>query len=183
MKKYRTVWLLGIAGLVFILVGIFCFFNALNAYVNLSKFSGIALLLKGLVLQLASSYAHITFKKEKQSMRLESVVDFGFGILLVFNPFLTFFAYPLLIGAWIFLVGIIKIAVSLTVRNYIRGWLFILVIGILCCIGAMVIIYLPLHQANEMTKIIGTFSVLMGSILIFDATKFRLMNKSVNLVY
>jgi uncharacterized membrane protein HdeD (DUF308 family) len=183
MKKYRTVWVLGIAGLAFVSVGIFCFFDSLRAYVNLSKFSGFALLMKGLVLQLASSYAHITFRKEKQSMRLESIVDFGFGILLIFNPFLTFFAYPLLIGSWILLVGIIKIVVSLLVRKYISGWPFILIIGILCCAGAIVIIYLPLHQANDMTKIIGTFSVLMGVILIFDATKFRRMSKSVNLIY
>jgi uncharacterized membrane protein HdeD (DUF308 family) len=183
MKKYITFWLLGVTGLTFISVGIFCFFNSLSAYVNLSKYSGIALLLKGLVLQLASTYAHVTFKKEKQSMRLESIIDFGFGILLIFNPFLTFIAYPFLIGSWILLVGIIKIAVSLLVRKYIGGWLFILVIGILCCIGAIVIIYLPLHQANDMTKIIGTFSVLMGSILIFDAIKFRRMNKSANLIY
>ena len=183
MKKYSTVWLLVIAGMVFISIGIFCYMNPLNAYVNLVKFSGVILLINGLVLQLASSYAHLSFKKEKQSMRIESIVDFGFGILLIFNPFLTFIVYPLLIGSWILLVGINKIIVSLLVKKYVSGWSFILIIGILSCVAAIVIIYMPLHQAADITKIIGAFCVLMGLILIFDAIRFRRMNRSVNLLY
>ncbi|HEY4935796.1 MAG TPA: DUF308 domain-containing protein [Puia sp.] len=183
MKKYRTVLLLGLVGIAFISIGMLCFVSPLNAYVHLVRFSGVALLINGLVLQLASSYAHLTFKKEKQSMRIESIVDFGFGILLIFNPFLTFIVYPLLIGSWILLVGIIKIIVSLLVKKYISGWSFILIIGILSCVAAIVIIYMPLHQASDITKIIGVFCVLMGLILIFDAIRFRRMNKSANLLY
>jgi uncharacterized membrane protein HdeD (DUF308 family) len=182
MKKYRAFWLLGTTGIVFILTGIFCLMNPLRAYVNLVRFSGIVLLLYGIVLQIASSYTHITFKKEKQVMRLESIADFGFGILLIFNPFLTFFIFSLLIGYWILLVGIIKIAVSLLEKKYTVGWLFILVMGILSCVAAILILYFPFHQASDITKIIGTFCVLIGSILIVDAIKFRNRARSLNLL-
>ncbi len=175
--------ILSIAGTALISFGIFCFANPLKAYVNLVRFSGVILLINGLVLQVASSFIHITFKMEKQSMRIESIVDFGFGILLVFNPFLTFIVYPLIFGSCIFLVGIIKIAVSLLAKKNNSSWFFILIIGILSCISALVIIYMPLHQASDITKIIGLFLILMGVALIFDSIRFRRMNKFENLLY
>jgi uncharacterized membrane protein HdeD (DUF308 family) len=183
MKKDRTTLLLRIAGIAFISTGIFCFVDPLNAYLNLVRFSGVVLLLNGLVLQLASSYVHVTFKREKQSMRIESIIDFGFGIIFIFNPFLTFIVYPLLFGSCIFLVGIIKIVVSILARKNNSSWSFILIIGILSCISGIVIIYMPLHQASDITKIIGVFCVLMGLMLIFDSIRFRRMNKFENLLY
>ncbi|HEV3222909.1 MAG TPA: DUF308 domain-containing protein [Puia sp.] len=183
MKKNRTALLLDIAGVAFISIGIFCFVSPLNAYVNLVRFSGAVLLINGLVLQVASSKVHLTFRREKQSMRIESIVDFGFGILLVFNPFLTFIVYPLLFGSCIFILGIIKIVVSLLAKKNNTGWSFILIIGILSCVAAIVIIYMPLHKASDITKIIGVFCVLMGLVLILDSIRFRQMNKFVNLLY
>jgi uncharacterized membrane protein HdeD (DUF308 family) len=183
MKKNRTTLLLTLAGITFISIGIFCMVDPLNAYVNLVRFSGIVLLINGLVLQWASSYVHVTFKREKQSMRIESIVDFAFGIILIFNPFLTFIVYPLLFGSCIFLVGIIKIVVALLAKKSNSGWSFILIIGILSCISAIVIIYMPLHQASDITKIIGVFCVLMGLILIFDSIRFRRLNKFENLLF
>ncbi len=183
MKKNRTALILFISGAAFILIGIFCMVEPLKAYVNLVRFSGFALLINGLVLQLASSYVHVTFKSEKLSMRIESIVDFGFGILFIFNPFLTFIVYPLLFGSCIFLIGIIKIIVSLLAKKGNSGWSFIFIIGIISCISGIVIIYMPLHQASDITKIIGAFCVLMGLILIFDSIRFRRMNKFENLLY
>ena len=183
MKKNRTTLLLTLAGITFISIGIFCMADPLNAYVNLVRFSGIVLLMNGLVLQWASSYVHVTFKREKQSMRIESIVDFGFGIILIFNQLLAFIVYPLLFGSCIFLVGIIKIVVALLAKKNNSGWSFILIIGILSCISAIVIIYMPLHQASDITKIIGVFCVLMGLILIFDSIRFRRLNKFENLLY
>lgn len=183
MKKNKSALLIGIAGIAFILIGIFCMVDPLNAYVNLVRFSGIALLINGLVLQWASSYVHITFKREKQSMRIESIIEFGFGIILIFNPFLTFIVYPLLFGSCIFLVGIIKIVVSLLAKKNNSGWSFIFIIGIFSCISSIVIIYMPLHQASDITKIIGVFCILMGLILIFDSIRLRRMNKFENLLY
>ena len=183
MKKNRTTLLLTLAGITFISIGIFCMVDPLNAYVNLVRFSGIVLLMNGLVLQWASSYVHVTFKREKQSMRIESIVDFGFGIILIFNQLLAFIVFPFLFGSCIFLVGIIKIVVALLAKKNNSGWSFILIIGILSCISAIVIIYMPLHQASDITKIIGVFCVLMGLILIFDSIRFRRLNKFANLLY
>jgi uncharacterized membrane protein HdeD (DUF308 family) len=119
MNKIKSSRLLVITGIFFILTGIFCLLSPLRAYVALVRFSGIALLVNGIVLQVASSYAHMSFAKEKTSMRIDSIVDMIFGIFLIFNPFMTFILFPLLIGCWILCKGVIKIFVSILLRKQI----------------------------------------------------------------
>lgn len=183
MKKVKSSWLLGLAGILFVLTGLFCFVNPLNAYVNLVRFSGIAILMNGIILQVASSTAHITFIKEKRSMQIEGIVDFIFGILLIFNPFLTFILFPLLIGFWILFFGVIKIIVSLLLRKQMGGWVFVMITGLLSCVFAFVIIYAPLTQANDITRIIGAFFVSLGVILVFDSIKLKRLHETINLLF
>src|SRR5579863_644834 len=124
MIKIKPRWLLAIAGILALIVGLFCLINPLYTYVNLVRFAGLGLLLMGVALQISSASAHIGFRLEKKSMLAESISDYTFGILLIFNPFLTFLVFPILIGAWMFVLGLMKIFLSLLVRRTIRGWLF-----------------------------------------------------------
>jgi len=183
MKKWKASWLLVLAGTVFVLTGIFCLINPLIAYVYLVKFSGLALLLNGFVLQVASSSAHISFASEKRSLRVESIADFIFGLLLLFNPFMTFILYPMLIGYWILCVGIIKIAVALLVRKKIRGWLFVFAVGILAVAFAFGIIYAPSTRAKDITLIIGAFFIILGSVLLYDSVKLKRMHETIDLLF
>ena len=116
-------------------------------------------------------------------MRLESIVDFIFGFLLLFNPFMTFVLYPLLISYWILCFGIIKIGVSLLVRNKVRGWLFILVIGLLSVGFAAGIMYAPSTRANDITLLIGIFFVIVGAVLLYDSIKLRRMHETIDLLF
>ena len=183
MKKWRASWLLTLAGIIFVLTGILCLINPLIAYVYLVKFSGLALLLNGFVLQVASSSAHLSFASEKRSMRIESIVDFIFGLLLLFNPFMTFILYPLLIGYWVLSVGIIKIIVALWVRKKIRGWLFVFAVGILSAGFALGIIYAPSTRAKDITLIIGAFFIILGSVLLYDSSKLKRMHETIELLF
>ena len=183
MKKLKSSQLLGMSGVLFILTGFFCFINPLHAYVELVRFSGLALLLNGFVLQVASSSAHINFILEKRIMRIESIVDFIFGILLIFNPFMTFILYPLVIGSWILCVGIVKIIVSIMVKKQIRGWVFILVIGLLSLVFALAIIYSPSSRATDITILIGAFFIILGSVLIFDSFRLKRMHETIDLLF
>ncbi|HEY4966057.1 MAG TPA: DUF308 domain-containing protein [Puia sp.] len=183
MKKIKASGLLLIAASAFVLSGLFCFIDPLKAYVYLVKFSGLVLLLNGVVLQIASSSAHISFIGEKRSMRVESILDFIFGLLLLFNPFMTFILYPMLIGYWMLCFGLIKIGVSLLVRKKVGGWLFILAIGLLAIAFAIGIINAPSTRAKDITLIIGAFFVVLGSVLFYDAIKLKRMHETVDLLF
>ena len=183
MKKIKSSTLLAIVGIFFVLTGLFCFLDPLRAYVNLVKFAGVGLLLSGLVLQVVSSYAHMSFVREKTSMRIESIVDFIFGILLVFNLFMTYILFPLVIGCWILLKGLIKIIISILFRKQISGWVFILGVGVLSVVFALLIINAHLNQTNDITKIIGAFFICLGTVLIYDTYKLRRMHETINLLF
>ena len=183
MKKIKSSRLLVIAGIIFILAGIFCWLNPLWSYVHLVRFSGIALLLSGIILMVSSSYADMSFAKEKTSMRIDGILDIIFGILLIFNPLLTFFILPFLIACWILCKGIMKIIIAVLFRKQLRGWLFILALGIIAVIFSLVIIYSPLNHSDERTKIIGTFFICLGVVLIFDSIKLRRMHETANLLF
>ena len=183
LKKIKASRLLAIAGMFFALTGLFCLLNPLVAYVYLVKYSGLALLVNGLILQVASSTAHLSFASEKRSMRLESIFDFIFGLLLLFNPFMTFVLYPLLIGYWILGIGIIKIVVSILMRKKIRGWLFILVLGLLSTGFAIGILNSPSTRANDITLIIGAFFIVLGSVLLYDSIKLKRMHETIDMLF
>jgi uncharacterized membrane protein HdeD (DUF308 family) len=183
LKKLKASWLLAGAGLVFLLTGLFSFFNPLMAYVYLVKYSGLALMLNGVVLQIASSTAHLSFSYEKRSMRIESVLDFVFGLLLLFNPFMTFILYPLVIGYWILCIGMLKIILSLVLRKKIRGWVFILILGILSTAFAIGIINSPSTRAKDITLIIGAFFFILGSVLLYDSVKLKRMHETIDMLF
>jgi len=182
MKKIKSPGLLGFAGLLFMLTGIFCFIDPLHAYVELVRFSGLALILKGVVLQMASASSHIKFIREKRSMIVESIVDFLFGILLIFNPFMTFILYPLLIGYWILCVGLLKVGIAIIMRKQIPEWLFILGVGLIAFVFAILIINAPSTRAKDITRFIGAFFLILGAVLIYDANKLKRLHQTIDLL-
>jgi uncharacterized membrane protein HdeD (DUF308 family) len=183
MKKIKSSRLLVIAGIIFILAGIFCLLNPLWSYVHLVRFSGIALLLSGIILTISSSYADMSFAKEKTSMRVDGILDMIFGILLIFNPLLTFFVFPFMIACWILCKGIVKIFIAVLLRNQLRGWYFILALGIIAVVFAFLIIYAPVNHSDERTKIIGAFFIFLGVVFIYDSVKLRRMHETINLLF
>ncbi|MDR3714304.1 MAG: DUF308 domain-containing protein [Puia sp.] len=176
MKRSKTWWLLSAAGVFFLAIGTYCFICPVNAYLKMVKFSGEALLINGFLL-IAASFIHTSnqpgWKKERKWMHAESIVEFLFGILLVFNPILSFIVFPMLIGYCIFCVGIIKIASSLSLKNSLRGWLLVLILGTLLCIFGLLIVYFPFSKANDATFLISAFALIMGSLALIDADRLK----------
>jgi len=183
MKKIKASSLLSVAAAVIILAGLFCFINPLQAYVYLVKFSGLVLILDGVALQIASSSAHISFTTEKRSMRMESILNFVFGLLLLFNPFMTFILYPMVIGYWILCFGIVKIIISMLMRKKVRGWLFILAVGVLAVAFGIGIINAPSTRAKDITLFIGAFFVILGLVLLYDSGKLKRRHETIDLLF
>ena len=183
MKKVRTWWLLSIVGIIFIAVGTFSFLSPHSAYIKLLRFSGLALLINGLLLLVASVYAHTSFHKERNWMLAESVVDFLFGILLAFNPIVSWVIFPFLLGYWILAMGVIKICTSISLRKNVRGWRYIFATGVLFCIFGFLIVYFPFVRAHDITVIIGAFGLIMGSLILFESFRFRNTTDTLNMIY
>jgi uncharacterized membrane protein HdeD (DUF308 family) len=180
-KKFTTWWLLIAVGVIFIGIGAFAFIDPFSSYVKLVKFTGIGLLANGIIL-LTVAVLNKKNVQEGKWMQAESILHFFFAILLMFNPLLSFIALPYFIGAWIFLVGALKILAALSLRKIIRGWLYILGIGVLSVVFGALLIAGPLAKANSITILIGTFGIIMGSLYVVDAFRFRHREETLNLM-
>ncbi len=179
-RKLAAWWLLAV-GVIFLVIGIFAFIDPLSSYMKLVKFAGIALLLNGGIL-LTMAVLNTKYPKERIWMQAESILHLFFGILFLFNPLLAFIALPYFIGAWILLVGILKTMAALALRNTNRGWLFLLLVGILCTLFGSLLLFGPLSKANGVTILIGIFGLIMGALYCIDAFRYRKMEDALDMM-
>jgi uncharacterized membrane protein HdeD (DUF308 family) len=129
------------------------------------------------------SALHTTCKKEKNWVFLESILDLGFGVILLFNPIFTLIAFAFIIGYWILFVGIIKIVAALTLIRHINGWVFVLITGLLATVFGWLIVNLPLEKPDYITTLIGLFGLTMGTLTLFDAYRFQKMKDTLDLLF
>src|ERR1700733_13941636 len=160
LKKLKTWWLLLIAGIILFSIGVYSWVAPLSAYYRLVKYSGFVLLFNGFLLMWSSANRAISLN-EKKWMLVESIIDLFFGILLIISPILSFIVFPILIGHWILFLGIIKFLASLSLKGNIRGWLFILMTGLISIVFGILIAYVPFSKSSDVTFLIGTFGMMM----------------------
>jgi uncharacterized membrane protein HdeD (DUF308 family) len=115
-------------------------------------------------------------------MQAESIVHLFFGILFLFNPLLAFIALPYFIGSWMLLVGILKTFAAITFRQSVRGWLLILLAGMLCNLFGALLLFSPLPKANAITILLGVFGVIMGSLYTVDSLRYRKMSDTLDML-
>jgi uncharacterized membrane protein HdeD (DUF308 family) len=181
IKKFPTWWLLLATGIIFFGVGILSFIDPLNSYLKLVKFTGIALLLNGGIL-LSIVIVNTKYPKERNWMQAESIVHLFFGILFLLNPLLAFIALPYFIGSWMLVVGVFKTFASISFRHFVRGWLLILVAGLVFVLFGLLLLFIPLPKANDITFLLGIFGVIMGSMYIIDSYRYRRMKDTLDMM-
>lgn len=180
MKSSNYWWLLTIAGGMLIALGIFCLLSSLNAFIFLVHYSGLTLLLNGIFLFVVSVKSSSALK-EKEWLLAESILDILFAACLLFNPFMTFIAFALLIGPWMIGKGILKTLAAIKLKQ-IRGWIFILLAGMISIVFGLLIILYPLKKANGITIFIGSFALIMGVLYLFDSIRFKKSAYTLDLV-
>ncbi|MHA4811331.1 HdeD family acid-resistance protein [Flavitalea flava] len=180
--KLKITWLLLIiSGVIFFGIGIFSFIDPFSSYLKLVKFTGICLLINGIMLIFAAA-TNKRYPRERIWMQTESILHLFFAMLFLFNPLLTFIALPFITGAWIFLVGIFKIIAALSLKRFVRGWGFIFWVGILCVFFGSLLIIHPFPKASGVTTVIGVFGLIMGFLYIVDAFRYRKMEDTLDLM-
>jgi len=179
--KFKTWWLLLAAGVILVCAGIFSLLYPLQAFLNAVGYTG-SILLVNAVLLLLLGYTH-SYKRERYWLIIESIVDMLFGATLLFNPLLTFIILPLVIGNWMFVVGIVKILAAWSLRKHIRQWLYILVTGVVVIAFGILISYNPIGKASGSITLLGLFCLVLGLLNVFDALRFKKEPAALNMMF
>jgi uncharacterized membrane protein HdeD (DUF308 family) len=180
MKNIKLWWLLTLAGGTLLAIGIFCLVSPLNAYIFLVHYAGLTLLLNGILLIIVS-YTSTGNVKEKKWLLVESVLDILFAVCLLFNPFMSFIAFPFLIGPWMIGKGFLKTLAALKLRQ-IHGLIFIFIAGFLSIVFGLLVMYYPLKRAYGITIFLGSFALVMGCLYVFDSIRYKNLPDTINLM-
>src|ERR1700761_7571614 len=164
-KNFATWGLLFIAGVIFLSVGILAFVDPLSGYVKLTKFAGVGLLLNGGLLT-AMIIIRPMRPRERNWLQAESILHLFFGILFLLNPLLAFIALPYFIGSWLFLVGLLKIMAAFSLRARVRGWFYVMGVGLVFAVFGFMLLFNSFARATSITLLIGGFGVIMGALYI-----------------
>jgi uncharacterized membrane protein HdeD (DUF308 family) len=180
-KNFATWGLLFIAGFIFLSVGILAFIDPLSSYVKLTKFAGVGLLLNGGLLT-AMIIIRPMRPRERNWLQAESILHLFFGILFLLNPLLAFIALPYFIGSWLFLVGLLKIMAAISLRARVRGWFYVMGVGLVFVVFGFMLLFNSFARATSITLLIGGFGVIMGALYIIDSIRFRNMENTMDML-
>lgn len=164
--------LLLFAGTILVFIGIYSILQPWQSFGYFVKYTGLSLVLSS-VLLLFYSFQPEIISAERVWMIAESFVDLFFATVLIFNPFLTAVAFPMLIGSWVFLRGCMKIFLSFSVSKHIENWRNILVVGVVSVIFGLVFITYPYGRIRSAGLRISIFAIVMGILYIYDALRLR----------
>lgn len=180
-KRIPTGWLLIVVGFVFIAIGLFILLYPWHGYYRLAKYTGIMLLLNALLL-LYIAITRTRDARERNWILAESIIDFLFVLIFLFNALLSFFALPFFIATWMGFMGGLKIAASLTLKKTIKGWGFILMEGMISLLFSIWVFHAPSPKAVSITIPIGLFALLMGTFNVIEALRFRKMENTLDMM-
>lgn len=161
------------AGVLLITAGILTMIYPFNTYVRLVKYLGPALILNSGIL-LALSYQFPKGSASKSWMLLKSVLDFAFALVLSFNPFLTFIAFPVLSGPLMVCSGLIKIIGGAVIKGAGRVWPVTLSAGILFLVFGVLLTRSSYGSAANVSDLAGLFSISLGILYLIDALRLHL---------
>ena len=169
--RYNSWWLLLIAGIILIIIGVLGIIQPWNTFLYLVKYLGFALMLSSFLLFIYAFSTKI-LEGERRWLTAEGLIDMVLAVLLIFNPFLSVVAFPLLIGIWIVVRGVIKVLHYALVSRAVFGSTSILVVGIISLVSGILIMVLPNDQGHGLSITLSILSLLGGGLYIFDAIRY-----------
>jgi uncharacterized membrane protein HdeD (DUF308 family) len=171
-RKYPVWWFMLLAGVALILIGVYALFEPWNTFIYLIKYTGIALVASSALLILYATLSK-SAPGEGKWLITESIIDLLFAVILIFNPFLTAIAFPLLIGWWIMLRGLTKLLLVVWVGRSLHARIVILIIGIMSVAFGLLIVIYPFQRSSGISTAMSAFSLVMGTMYVYDAIRFK----------
>lgn len=91
------------------------------------------------------------------------VTSLIFGIIMVANPKLLISVFPLLLGIWIIFQSLLKLQLSIKVKNAGgTSWPFILIVSILTTILGVLLVINPFGAVETIIALLGIFTICYG---------------------
>nr|MDD6336480.1 DUF308 domain-containing protein [bacterium] len=158
----RTLWVL--AGLLLVGVGIFFMFSPGATLVSLSLLIGLAMLVSGILDVVVYIRLHDIMAAAGWVLA-DGIITILMSILLLFNQWATAAVLPFMFGMWLLFAGCSKLVGAFDAKRLaIRGWGWILALGIVLMAFGLLSFFKPVVAAVAISVIVGVTLVVQGVI-------------------
>ncbi|PZR25518.1 MAG: hypothetical protein DI535_17680 [Citrobacter freundii] len=159
-----------VTGIILLVAGMAALLYPFRSSIQLIKYLGPALFLNSLVIFLFA----LRFPKNSNSRNwtlLKSGLDLSFALVLSFNPFLTFIAFPLLAGPLMVCSGLMKIMGGLVIKQEQKSWPVTLSAGILFALFGILLTGASYGPVTNISNLTGLFAIGLGVIYLMDSLR------------
>ena len=177
-------WLLAVAGILCIALGIVVFAFPLQSYVTLAILFGVLLLIVGAA-KLISASTSANFFMMRGYVIVSGVLDLLIGIFLCIYPGVTLVALPIMLGIWMMYNSFIIIAFGGDMETFRLGGSGLVIVGGVILLLLSAIVLLNPFSAGIATVIIlaGIGLLVLGCLLCMLSLKLKHIDREIEMEF
>jgi uncharacterized membrane protein HdeD (DUF308 family) len=157
----RHWWVPVIRGIAAIVFGVIAFAYPGLTVAMLVLFFGAWVLVDG-VFRVVGAIGHRAFDKEWGFDLIIGIVGIIIGFLTFHAPQITALALIIYIAAWALMIGATEIALAIKLRREIKGEWFLILMGLISIVFAVMLLWNPLPGALALVWLIGSYAIVFG---------------------
>lgn len=168
-------WLMLIAGLACIALGVTVFIFPLASYLTLAILFGVLILLVGVV-QLIIASSSSNYLTQRGYMIVGGILDVVLGVFLCIYPDITMFMLPIIMGIWMMYHSFMLIAFGGDLDTFKLGGSGLVILGgVLLLLLSILVIFNPFSAGVATVVVLAGMGLLLLGALLF-ALSFKLKN-------
>jgi uncharacterized membrane protein HdeD (DUF308 family) len=177
-------WLLAVAGILCIALGIVVFAFPLQSYVTLAILFGVLLLIVGAA-KLISASTSANFFMMRGYVIVSGVLDLLIGIFLCIYPGVTLVALPIMLGIWMMYNSFVIIAFGGDMETFRLGGSGLVIVGGVILLLLSAIVLLNPFSAGIATVIIlaGIGLLVLGCLLCMLSLKLKHIDREIEMEF
>lgn len=152
-----------VTGGILMLTGVWCLANPGATFLSLAFIIGIVMLIVGL----NGFFAYGELKKQGEPVSYllpEAIVSVILGAIVLSNQLVSDAAIPIFFGMWIMYSGIMRVLIAVSKKRSgdEKGWVIILIPGLLSIAAGVYSFYNPIAAGIAIVIMIGVFFLIQG---------------------
>jgi uncharacterized membrane protein HdeD (DUF308 family) len=166
LKRHK--WFLILAGALMVLLGIYSMFHPVTAILSLAVYIGVGFLAAGVIHSVF--YGVMRSHGVKTSWFLvQGILEVIVAFLLLSNLGVTALSIPLMVAFWAMFDGVTRCVAAFEMRSLgTEKWTFLLIMGIISILFALMLIARPFAGIIAVTFMLGLLFVVWGASAIFE---------------
>ncbi len=174
----RNWWMFTLNGLLAILYAVFALFVPADTLLVVAKYTGIALLLFGVIMLLTAIY-RINNKSPFTVLLTQSIITIVLGSLILIYTEQTITFFVMMMGIWAILSGILLLVILVNLGSELSNKNMLLTNALISLLFGVILLINPFDVAAALVILSGVLALGFGIILIWFSLQLKQMKRNV----